>query len=83
MREDEIISDQEIDRVHAHANFGDMDKRDVVRNSVLKVASGLHIGYTAQTIVFEHGLVDSTDRRPTLTDLGRKYLWASMKQHVK
>ena len=42
MRADEIITDEEIERVHANANFGPMDKRTVVNQGVLKCASGYY-----------------------------------------
>lgn len=77
MTPEEIISDEEINRVHANANFGAMDKRDVVNEAILKAACKFHNGYTAQTIITEHGLVKhKTNSRPPLTEKGRKYLWA-------
>lgn len=82
MLENEIISDQEIDRVHANSNFADTKKRNIVRDNVLKVACGLHIGYIAQSIIYEHGLIETTTKRPTLTDLGKKYLWSCMKKNL-
>ena len=51
----DIIPDSEIERVHANANFGSMDKREVVNQALLKCACGYHNGYTAQTIITEHG----------------------------
>lgn len=72
----ELISDDEITRVHANANFGSMDKREVVSEALLKAACGYHNGYTAQQIITEHGLVkDVSNSRPPLTDKGRKYLY--------
>lgn len=69
-----IISDEEIDRVHANANFGsNLSKRDVVNLGVLKVASGYYQGHTSAQIAKEHGLV--TDEYE-LTPKGRCYLWA-------
>lgn len=70
----EIISDEEIERVHANANFGGMDKRTVVDQGVLKCASGYHQGYTSTEILKEHGLI--TDKYK-LTKKGQKYLWAA------
>ena len=68
----EIISDEEIERVHANANFGGMEKRDVVNLGVLKCASGYYQGATSMAIVKEHGLVTYTYE---LTSKGRTYLW--------
>lgn len=71
---EEIISDDEIERVHANANFGSMDKRTVVNQGVLKCASGYYQGSTSNAIIKEHGLVDDKYR---LTPKGRAYLWAA------
>lgn len=75
MRQDpkEIISDEEIEQVHANANFGNMDKRAVVNQAVLKCASGYYQGSTSNQIIKEHGLVTETYK---LTKKGRQYLWA-------
>lgn len=70
----EIISDEKIEKVHANANFGDMDKRDVVNLAVLKCASGYWNGSTANAIIKEHLLVDDNYE---LTAKGRMYLWAA------
>lgn len=69
----EIISDEEIERVHANANFGSMDKRTVVDQGVLKCASGYYQGHTSTEILKEHGLITAKYR---LTKKGQKYLWA-------
>ena len=75
----DIISDEEIDRVHANANFGSTPKRWVVDEALLKCACGYHNGHTAQTILAEHGLIREARRRGTtaLTQRGRKYLFAA------
>lgn len=70
----EIISDEEIERVHANANFGSMSKRQVVNQGVLKCASGYHQGHTSTQIIKEHGLIDD---KYNLTSKGRMYLWAA------
>lgn len=75
-----IISDEEIEKVHANANFGSTTKRDVVNFSVLKAASGYWGGHTEIEIAREHGLlIRSRDRsrKPALTKKGKKYLWAA------
>tara|TARA_R110002126_G_scaffold21929_11_gene78795 strand:- start:119 stop:364 length:246 start_codon:yes stop_codon:yes gene_type:complete len=76
-----MISDDKIEKVHANANFGEMDKRDVLRESILKVAAGYHISYTALHILFDHKLVCAKCERPTLTPMGKKYLWATYKTY--
>jgi uncharacterized membrane protein len=70
----EIISDEEIERVHANANFGSMDKRTVVNQGVLKCASGYYQGSTSNAIIKEHGLVNDAYE---LTPKGKAYLWAA------
>ena len=82
---DELISDAEIDRVHANANFGSMPKRDVVNEGVLKAAVGWHSGHTMNCIIVEHGLAKwRKDRHkpPYLTNKGKNYLFAALK-HAK
>ena len=70
----EIISDEEIERVHANANFGGMGKREVVNQGILKCASGYYQGHTSTQIIKEHGLIDDEYK---LTPKGRMYLWAA------
>ena len=71
---EDIITDEEIERVHANANFGSMGKREVVNQGVLKCASGYYQGHTSTQIITEHGLIDDKYR---LTPKGRMYLWAA------
>lgn len=73
-RPEDIITDEEIERVHANANFGSMEKRQVVNQGVLKCASGYYQGSTSTQIIKEHGLIDDKYR---LTPKGRMYLWAA------
>ena len=73
-RPEEIITDEEIERVHANANFGSMGKREVVNQGVLKCASGYYQGHTSTQIIKEHGLVTKNYR---LTNKGKRYLWAA------
>ena len=70
---EEIITDEEIEKVHANANFGGYKKRDVVNLGVLKVASGYYQGSTSKHIITEHGLIDDDYN---LTVKGKTYLWA-------
>ena len=74
MTAEEIISDEEIEKIHGNAYFGGMDKRDVVNLGVLKVASGYYQGSTSRSIITEHGLIDKDYK---LTTKGRGYLWAA------
>lgn len=75
-RQAEIISDEEIARVHGHANFGSISPREVVNDGVRKYAVGYHSGHTQLCILMEHGLI--TKPRPgrydaNLTKKGKKY----------
>ena len=79
MTPEEIISDEEIEKVHANANFGSTKKRDVVNFGVLKCASGYHMGRTSTQICEEHGLIDGSY---ALTAKGRSYLWAVFGKNV-
>lgn len=75
MKPEEIISIEEIERVHGNANFGPMvSMRDVVNQGVLKCACGYHQGSTSRAIITEHGLIDDKYR---LTKKGKEYLWAA------
>ena len=72
--EKDIISDEEITRVWENANFGSMSKRDVIGETLMKVASGYHSGHTAKCIVSELGLVQAS--KWELTKRGKAYLYA-------
>lgn len=74
-----IISDAQIEQVHAHANFGGMAKRQVVNEGVLKAAFGYGSGHTQMTILHEHGLIRDFRKAKgnmNLTAKGLKYLRA-------
>lgn len=80
----EIISDADIERVHGYANFGDMTKRGVVDEGVLKYAFGYSGGHTQLSILLEHGLIRMP--RPMrydadLTKKGKRYLRAVFGRH--
>lgn len=75
----DIISDEEIDRVHGNANFGSDSKRYIVDHGVLTYALGYSTGFTLKSILVEHGLI----RKPrpmsyhsVLTSKGKRYLRA-------
>lgn len=72
MTPQEIISDDEITRVHGHANFGAMDPREVVNDGVRKTAVGYHCGSTQLHILREHGLVTKFRPGSSNTDLTKK-----------
>lgn len=79
-RVNEIISDEEIKRVHSYSNFGTVSMRDVVNYGILKCACGHYQGHTSTQIIKEHGLI--TDEYK-LTPKGRMYLWAAFGNDLK
>jgi hypothetical protein len=72
MTPQEIISDEEIVRVHGNANFGAMDPREVVNDGVRKTAVGYHCGSTQLHILRDHGLVTKPRPGSSDTDLTKK-----------
>ena len=74
-----IISDEELNKVCGNANFGNCSKRDVLRSTLLKCASGYYTGHTAKCIVEELGLVT---KKWTLTKKGKQYLYESFSSEV-
>jgi len=75
---EDIISDREVDRVHSHANFGDISNRDILDQGVLKAAFGWHHGYTLTMIMREHKLLNASGK---LTKRGFRYLQARWDYH--
>lgn len=74
-----IVSDKQVEDVHANANFGDRPKREVVNIGVVQAVLGYAMGHTMQQIITEHGLVKrSSGIYPKLTVKGQKYLRALM-----
>jgi hypothetical protein len=72
----DIISDEEISRVHAYANFGGMSPRDVVNDGVRKYAVGYQGGSTQVAILREHGLISkpkNSGYKANLTEKGKLY----------
>lgn len=71
-----IITDAEITRVHANANFGGMTPREVVNDGVRKYAAGYQGGSTQLAILREHGLITAQkgcSYKANLTEKGKKY----------
>lgn len=77
--EHELVSDADIDDVWGGANFGGMDRRDVVRQGVLKCQAGWHQGHTSMTICTELGLIN---HKYKVTAKGRLFLWLAFKLEV-
>lgn len=71
-----IIGDEEIVRVHGHANFGNTSPRQVVNDGVSKSAVGYHCGHTQFTILRKHGLITKPRGMSydvNLTKKGKRY----------
>lgn len=72
----EIISDEEVARVHGNADFGPMPPREVINEGVLKYAIGYTSGHTQLCILLKHELI--YEPRPgkycsALTKKGQQY----------
>lgn len=69
----EIIADAELDIVFGNANFGEVTKREVIYDSLLKCLAGYTTGSTAKRICIELDLVYAN--KWDLTQKGRLYLY--------
>jgi len=79
-----IISDEEITRVHGYANFGDMTPREVVNDGVRKYAVGFTGGHTQLCILMEHGLIAKPKPgkyQANLTQKGKRYARSIWRTH--
>lgn len=77
-----IIDDGEIERVHAHADFGrGLTKRGILEKGLVSYAVGYSTGFTLMTILIEHGLIQKPKPgafKSHLTQKGFRYLRAMM-----
>lgn len=84
MSPEDIIPDDEIETVHAYANFGSMSKRAVVNDGVIKYFIGYTGGSTQMAILSEHGLIrrhkNVHSMRASLTKKGLDYLRSILRQ---
>lgn len=71
---EDIITNEQLDKVWGNANFGTISKRKVIANGVLKCASGYYTGHTLKFIMKELGLVNPS--KWALTKKGKEYLFA-------
>jgi len=76
----DIITDEQMEKAWGNANFGSTDKREIIRNTLLKCASGYYTGHTAKCIVSELGLVYQSKWK--LSKLGQQYLFAAYSNGV-
>jgi len=70
----DIVTDQELDAAWGNADFGQNDKRFIVKQALLKCACGYYSGRTAKHILCELGL---TTEQWEMTPKGRQYLFAA------
>lgn len=75
MKLEEIITDEQIKKAWGNANFGkEVNKRDVIKYSLLKYASGYVTGHTVYCILLELLLINIKEE---LTPRGKNYLYYS------
>jgi len=75
----DIVNDQELDIAWGNADFGNNDKRHIIKHAVLKCASGYYTGRTAKNIIIELGLAYE---RWELTPKGKQYLFAAFSNGI-
>lgn len=66
------VTDVELDKAFANANFGSISKREVIKQGLLKCAGRFYQGQTSKQILQELGLVG---KGYTLTKKGARYLY--------
>lgn len=75
----DLVPEDLLSQVFGGTNFGSRKPRDIVRETVLKIAGGYHAGYTATQCCKELGLIKKLKdpRKMELTKNGQTYLfWA-------
>jgi hypothetical protein len=75
----DMISDAALAEVFAGTNFGASKPREIVAETLLKIAGGFSSGNTALECCQELGLVGKNKIHPQLTRTGRKYLYYAHK----
>lgn len=73
----EIVSDESLHSIFNNTNFGACSPREIVADTLLKLAGGYSTGYTALTCCRELGLIGKKTQK--LTKAGEKYLYFSCK----
>jgi hypothetical protein len=80
----DIISDAQLIKVHANANFGAKTPRQTLNGAVLSYAMGFSTGHTAMMILKEHGLLRAgRGYSRNLTVKGKKYARAMSIENFK
>jgi hypothetical protein len=70
----DLVTDEELNKALGNANFGGMEKREVIRVGTLKCLAGYYQGHTSKTICTQLGLISEKYR---VTAKGRAYLFLS------
>lgn len=71
------VSDSELAAAFAGTNFGNAEPREIVAETLLKIAGEFSPGHTALVCCQELGLVGKNKHHPCLTKKGRRYLYYS------
>lgn len=72
--EEPVVSDDEIKRAFEGTNFGEVDHRKHLEQSVLKRLVEYGCGYTITRIMLRLGLINE---REQVTEKGRRFLFSS------
>jgi len=77
----EIVSDQQIEKAFENTRYGENpNHREIIKDGILKVASGYANGFTTMTILTELGLATrrkTARQTQSLTKLGKQYLYGA------
>ena len=72
------MTNKEIEEIFENTNFGEAKPENIIKWSLLKIASGYATGYTAKVILQSLGLL-SRAKEPKLTKRGQYCLWEFFK----
>lgn len=70
-----LVSDEELQRVFAGTNFGNACHREILAETLLKIAGDFSTGSTAMACCQELGLLGQNRINRRLTKKGRRYLY--------
>lgn len=76
-----LVSDEDLQKVWGNANFGSTPRREVLRETLIKIACGFHTGSTATQICLELKLIGKSKR--SLTKKGKLYLYYALESYLK
>ncbi len=73
---EDIVTDKQVALAWGNADFGKVEKRDVIKYALLKWACGYETGKTARSILEDLGLLTSNN---DISQRGKRYLYVSFK----